>query len=69
MPDITLCADGKCPLRLQCYRYRAAPTAYQSYTATMRASTQAKKCSWHVPILQGDLLLPVQKESINASSA
>lgn len=31
MPDITMCANHDCPLRLQCERYLAKPAQYQSY--------------------------------------
>lgn len=33
MPDITMCADEECPLRLKCWRYCAAPSERQSYFA------------------------------------
>jgi hypothetical protein len=26
MPDISMCLDHECPLRMECYRYRAHPT-------------------------------------------
>lgn len=31
MPDITMCANKKCPLRDMCYRYRAIPDKCQTY--------------------------------------
>ncbi len=31
MPDITMCANKKCPLRDMRYRYRAIPDRYQAY--------------------------------------
>lgn len=32
MPDISMCANYTCPLRKNCYRYRAIPTdGYQTY--------------------------------------
>lgn len=31
MPDITMCANKKCPFRDMCYRYRAIPDRYQAY--------------------------------------
>jgi len=34
MPDCTLCEGGECPLKEQCYLYRAKPSEYrQSYFA------------------------------------
>ena len=33
MPDIALCSNSQCPLRDNCYRYRAIPSKYnQVYT-------------------------------------
>ena len=32
MPDISMCANFNCPLRKNCYRYRAIPSdGYQAY--------------------------------------
>lgn len=28
MPDITMCVNKKCPLRMKCYRFTAVPTPY-----------------------------------------
>lgn len=33
MPDISMCADKDCPQREKCFRYRAEPNDYQSYSA------------------------------------
>jgi hypothetical protein len=34
MPDISMCANSKCPLALKCYRYMAKPDPHrQSYGA------------------------------------
>lgn len=32
MPDITMCENFECPLRKICYRYRAVPSDYQSFS-------------------------------------
>jgi hypothetical protein len=33
MPDMSLCANDKCPLKTGCYRYRAVPNGmWQSWT-------------------------------------
>lgn len=31
MPDITMCEGTNCPLKENCYRYKAKPDIYQSY--------------------------------------
>lgn len=33
MPDISMCTDKDCPQREKCFRYRAEPNDYQSYSA------------------------------------
>lgn len=43
MPDITMCKDKECPLKNECYRYRAIPSEYrQSYFA--ESPRKADKC-------------------------
>lgn len=32
MADITMCQNNKCPLRISCYRFKAIPDQYQSYS-------------------------------------
>ncbi|HET8687880.1 MAG TPA: hypothetical protein VFM18_14655 [Methanosarcina sp.] len=33
MPDITMCQNSQCPIRLECYRYMAMPNEHiQSYS-------------------------------------
>jgi hypothetical protein len=31
MPDISKCANNKCPLRDNCYRFTSVPSNWQSY--------------------------------------
>lgn len=31
MPDIAMCCNDMCPLRNDCYRYKATPSEMQSY--------------------------------------
>lgn len=33
MPDISMCANDKCPLRETCYRFKATPNTYQTYSS------------------------------------
>lgn len=32
MPDISMCNNNVCPLRVKCYRFRALPSEMQSYS-------------------------------------
>lgn len=34
MPDITMCMGGKCPIKTNCYRYRAVPSEGRQYYFT-----------------------------------
>lgn len=31
MPDISMCFGDNCPLKNECYRFKADPSEYQSY--------------------------------------
>ena len=33
MPDISMCANKDCPLRESCYRFKAEPGMYQTYSS------------------------------------
>lgn len=43
MPDITMCANKRCPLRDMCCRYRAIPARYQAY-ALFEPKTKMAAC-------------------------
>ena len=32
MPDITMCTNGECSLKESCYRFRAIPSPWQSFS-------------------------------------
>lgn len=32
MPDITMCRNDQCPMKMNCYRHQAIPNKWQSYT-------------------------------------
>jgi hypothetical protein len=55
MPDILMCQNGKCKLRIECYRYTAIPSVYQSY-----ADFDEQNCSWFMPI---ENYLKLEKDS------
>ena len=46
MPDISMCADMKCPSRGECHRYCAEPSKFlQSYGLFQRPQTD-ERCSY-----------------------
>lgn len=54
MPDITMCSNSECPFRNHCYRFRAVPSEYQSYT---RFEPDADgRCESYIEIHYGDKL-------------
>jgi len=49
VPDISMCADKYCPSRETCYRFKATPSAYQTYGAFPRKPEDVK-CECHWPL-------------------
>lgn len=48
MPDITMCINGeKCSKKNTCYRYKATPDKFQSYSAFYENN---KKCKSYLKI-------------------
>lgn len=60
MPDITMCANKKCKLRRNCYRFMAIPdNNYQSYAGFVPDFDEIQKvwdCDNFDPIQKGDRL-------------
>jgi hypothetical protein len=47
MPDITMCQGGTCPIKEECYRFKAVPSQYrQSYFAVVPYSEENKHCEY-----------------------
>lgn len=65
MPDIAMCAGVKfrseCPLRENCYRFRAIPTEYrQAYFTEAPFEIQdslSVSCDYYIPLQKGDRIL------------
>jgi len=56
MADITMCDNEKCPLRMECFRYRAIPNPYrQSYFADIVLKDDGT-CDNQMPIVDGKYL-------------
>lgn len=50
MPDISLCMNHECPLRMDCYRFRAAPDSeWQSYSV-FEPFGDPPQCDGFIPI-------------------
>lgn len=47
MPDITMCKNEECPLHMGCYRFRATPSCYQSYS--MFSPDMEGECQYYWP--------------------
>jgi len=49
MPDITMCNDESCPMRMECYRYRAIPSKMlQSYF--IDSPREGETCDYFISI-------------------
>ena len=59
MPDISMCRNEDCPKKEECYRYRAVPNNWQSWTMFEPVGREAK-CDYFVPIEKGDKLMEVE---------
>jgi hypothetical protein len=60
MPDISMCTDSKCPARVACYRYRAKPVEYQTYTDFVRVGINPC-CDSFLPIWEGSTIRPIEE--------
>lgn len=45
MPDIAMCKGDDCPLKENCYRYKATPDYYQSYFLHPPYNKETEECS------------------------
>lgn len=46
MPDISMCADHRCPSREKCYRYTATPSEYMQAWGKFGRPDDAEKCDY-----------------------
>lgn len=72
MPDITMCQGGECPVKFNCYRHVAVPTAeWQSYFDGIPFDFNSNKCQEFDPMRQIDALnliklrLPIIRDNLN----
>lgn len=49
MPDISMCADDKCPSRERCYRYMARPSEFMQAWGMFGCGEGAEKCDYFWP--------------------
>jgi hypothetical protein len=50
MPDISMCLGKDCPIKLECYRYMAKASNYQSYS-DFRYNKVSGKCYYFMEIV------------------
>jgi hypothetical protein len=54
MSDVTKCKGFKCPLKENCYRFKAVPNEYrQSYYMNPPYNKVKKDCQYIIPIITG----------------
>lgn len=59
MPDISMCADDKCPSRAECRRHEASgtrPSEFRQSYAFFKRSPKDRRCEyyWHWPREKGE---------------
>lgn len=59
MPDISMCANSKCPSSRLCYRYMAVPTANRQAYASFAPVAGTQECAYFTPIEFGNKLRKV----------
>lgn len=58
MPDITMCRDRDCPIRMDCYRFRAIPDRLtQSWFIESPRKPGAARCTYFNVLMPGDRLI------------
>lgn len=50
MPDISMCADDKCPSRESCYRFKATPSKFLQSWGQFGRPDGDDKCSYYWPV-------------------
>lgn len=49
MADITICAGSECTKREECYRFKATPSMWQTYSAEFRQDENGD-CDYFIPL-------------------
>jgi len=49
MPDISMCDNISCPSKEKCYRFKAVPNEYQSYS-NFKPEENEDKCEYFLKI-------------------
>lgn len=49
MPDISMCNNTTCPSKEECYRFKAIPNNYQSYS-NFKPEKNENKCEYFLKI-------------------
>ncbi len=65
MPDISMCADDKCPARTRCYRHKASgtvPSEYQQAFTDFQRQPEDERCGDFWPVLHTNRIFVVQSE-------
>lgn len=56
MPDISMCVNRECELRTQCFRYRAKPSDWQTYSSF----DGGQDCEYFMEIYNEDRVRPIE---------
>lgn len=67
MTDITMCANGTCPKRSDCYRFRAVPAA-QQYFGDFKYGKGGCNAYWPLAWAKGARIRPYCEEAAIAGA-
>lgn len=59
MPDISMCCNKTCPMRMSCYRFRAIPSRIQGFC---EFQNDGDKCDYFMQIAPTDRVRPLEEE-------
>ena len=60
MPDISMCANMTCPLKEDCYRFKAVPNPHRQSYAGFKPDEEGK-CDHFCKIKKGDRIITIKK--------
>lgn len=62
MPDISMCANAECPVKAECYRYRAWPNGpYQTYYLGLPTTENGCSEFWDTSFMAPEQLRPMEQ--------
>ncbi len=61
MPDISMCTDKSCPMRIGCYRFRATVSKHERQSYFAQSPRRGQKCQHYLAVREGQVLRPLEE--------